>query len=413
VTQPKGYTKVYTDWSVYTLSINKLSALKVKNLTTPGMHGDGGGLYLHVRSPTQRAWVFRFKRDGREYRMGLGSVIDVSLREARDAAAEARKLTRQGINPIEAKKSQRLAAEAERGAHTFEQVARLYIKDNEAAWGNALHRSQWSTSLEAHVFPAIGTLPVAAITVTEVLKVLQPIWLEISETASRIRGRIETILDYAKARGWRKGENPAQWKGYLSSILPKPSKIKAVQHHPALPWKDMAPFMASVKEEAGTPALALRFLILTAARLGEVLGATWSEIDLDERVWTIPASRMKAKREHRVPLSPPAVALLQEMAQAGTDAGAFIFGGRRQGRPLSNMAIQEVLRRMDRGDITAHGFRSSFRDWAAEATDYPAEVAEMALAHTVGSKVEAAYRRGDMFDKRRAIMEDWAKHCGA
>jgi integrase len=340
--------------------------------------------------------------------MGLGAVEDVSLAQAREAAVEARKLARRGVDPINDREAKRAAAIAARTLNTFKEVADAYQDAHKASWRNAKHRQQWTNTLTTYVYPVLGDTPVAAVCVAQVMQILEPIWQIKPETAGRVRGRIETVLDYASARAWRTGDNPARWRGHLSNLLPARTKVRRVEHHAALPWAEVAAFMGMLADQQGNAALALRFAILTAARTGEVLGATWLEIDLQEKVWTIPAERMKAGRAHRVPLSEPAVALLT--ALPGREG--FLLQGRTKDHGMSNMAMLVLLRRMKRTDITPHGFRSTFRDWVAETTDYPSEVAEAALAHVVGDKVEAAYRRGDLFEKRRRLMDEWGVFCG-
>jgi integrase len=310
----------------------------------------------------------------------------------------------------EAKRAAALAAQAR--AKSFRDVADAYIAGHEAGWRNAKHRTQWSATLEAYAHPIMGSLPVADVDTGHVMAVLEPIWRTKAETASRLRGRIEAILDYAKARGWRSGENPARWRGHVANMLPNRAKVQPVEHHAALPWREIGGFIAALRPMDGLAAQALLLTILTAARSGEILGSRWSEIDLSEAVWTIPGSRMKAGREHRVPLSEPAMAVLHGLLPLrDAEAGDWMFPGRRRGCPLSGTAMEKLLRRMGRGDLTVHGFRSTFRDWAAETTGYAREVAEAALAHTLGDKVEAAYRRGDLFEKRRRLTDDWAEFC--
>lgn len=294
---------------------------------------------------------------------------------------------------------------------TFDACAAAYIEAQEAAWRNPKHRQQWRNTLSTYASPVFGSLPVQAVDVGLVMKCLEPIWTTKPETASRLRGRIESILDWAAVRGYRRGDNPARWRGHLDKLLPARGKIRQVEHHSALPYSEIAEFLTALRAEEGVAARALEFLVLTATRTGEVIAARWDEVHLKEKVWVVPAVRMKAGREHRVPLSAAALAVLQQMREARE--GEFIFPGGKAGRPLSNMAMLKVLRRMDRADLTAHGFRSTFRDWAAERTNFPREVAEMALAHTVSDKVEAAYRRGDLFQKRRQLMEAWARSCGS
>jgi integrase len=393
-------------------TINKLSDLAVKHAKARGLYGDGGGLYLQVGPTGGKSWLFRYMIDGRARAHGLGPVQTISLKEARQRALDCRKQVLDGIDPKAEKDSVRAARRAEvRKLHTFKECAEAYMRANSAAWKNDKHASQWRSTLETYVYPEIGQLPVGQIDVGMVLRVLEKdgLWTVKNETASRVRGRIETVLDYAKARKFRDGENPAAWKGNLDHILPARRSVQKVEHHAALPYDEIGGFMRDLREMAGVAARGLEFAILTACRTGEVIGARWSEVDLDRRIWTIPAERMKAGREHRVPLSEPTLSILREMSQLRI--GEFVFPGGKIDKPLSNMAFLTLLRRMKRTDVTAHGFRSTFRDWAAERTSYPAEVAEMALAHSVGDKVEAAYRRGDLFEKRDRIMAEWATVC--
>lgn len=294
---------------------------------------------------------------------------------------------------------------------TFRQEADSYIAAHRSGWRNDKHAAQWSSTLETYAYPTIGSLPVGEVDTALVLRVLEPIWTEKPETAGRVRARIEAILDAAKVRGYREGDNPARWKGHLEALLPARRKVRRVEHHAALPYTEIASFMAALNGQPGNAASLLEFTILTAARTGETLGARWSEVDLKAKVWNIPAERMKGHREHRVPLSPRAISILTKMSSVRHDVGDFIFPGSQLGKPLSNMAMLALLRRMKRDDITVHGFRSAFRDWCAEQSNYPNEVAEMALAHAVSDKVEAAYRRGDLFAKRVRLMNEWAKYC--
>jgi integrase len=405
--------------------VNALTAPTVKN-AKPGRYGDGGGLFLLVKATGQRSWLFRYKMAGKVRDMGLGRASSgpahVRLAEARDKAAAALKLVKAGIDPLAER--ERLAAEAlakEQAAKvqgmTFKAVAAEYIDAHEASWRNEKHRAQWRSTLKTYADPHMGDLPIAAVATDHVMAALQPIWREKPETASRVRGRIEAVLDYAQARGWRGLENPARWRGHVAKMLPERSKVAQVQHHAAIAWKDVAGFVGSLRSRDATAARALEFTILTAARTSEVLGARWAEVDRKAAIWTVPGARMKAGREHRVPLSAAAVTVLDGMAKLRPDddthGAAYIFPGNRDGRPLSQMAMLMLLRRMKRDDLTAHGFRSTFRDWCAEATTFPHEMAEIALAHTVGDKVEAAYRRGDMIEKRRVMMDAWATFCAA
>jgi integrase len=403
------------------MASEKLTALKVSKARAPGMFGDGRGLWLRVVSKTSpqheaksaggsRSWVFRFMLAGRAREMGLGAVADVSLSEARELARAARSLVRQGVDPIDQRQAHRLRGRLEAAkAVTFRQCAERYIAAHAPGWRNAKHAAQWPSTLQAYAYPVFGSLPVQAVDVALVMRAVEPIWTTKPETASRVRGRIESVLDWATARGYRQGENPARWRGHLENLLPKKSKVRRVEHHAALAYVDLADFMVSLRQQEGVAARALEFTILTAARTGSVLGAQWPEIDLESRLWTIPAERMKAGQEHRVPLSGPAIAVLERMQEIRS--GDFVFSGARAQRPLSNMAFLTLLRRIGRGDLTAHGFRSTFSDWCAEQTNFPEEVRKMALAHAVGDKVEAAYRRGDLFEKRRRLMDAWARQC--
>jgi integrase len=392
-------------------TIGRLSAVKVQSLKQAGYHADGGNLYFRVAEGGTRGWIFRFAMHGRTRDMGLGPYPDVTLAKARTLATECRRLVADGFDPIERRKEERAAARVETAkAITFDDCARAYIAAHEAAWRNAKHRAQWTSTLATYVTPIFGKLPVHAVDTGFVMRVLEPIWSTKPETASRVRGRIESILDWARVRGYRTGENPARWRGHLDHLLPAKSKVRKVEHHAALPYAQVGDFMASLRQQPGIAARALEYLILIATRTGETLGALWDEIDLDAKVWTVPAARMKSGKEHRVPLSGAANSVLKEMRKIRHSD--YVFPGARQGRPLSEMSLLMLLRRMGFGDITAHGFRSSFRDWAAERTTFAREVAEMALAHAIPDAVEAAYRRGDLFDKRRKLMDAWAGYCG-
>ena len=395
-----------------------LTAQNVK-VAPVGRHGDGDGLYLLVRSKEVAFWVFRYTRGGRMREMGLGRARGngkVDLADARQRVRELRDVIRKGVDPLEqrdtaAEAAKAAAQQAAVKAITFKTVAEGYIAVHAAGWRNAKHAAQWTATLVTYVYPHFGDVPVADVGTEHVLAALHPIWKAKPETAGRVRGRIEAVLDYAKAMKWREGENPATWRGHLVKLLPSRSKVAPVVHHAALPWVEIGAFMKLLRAQPGISARALEFAILTAGRSGEVLGATWAEIDLTGKTWTIPASRMKAGREHRVPLSEPAIALLGEMEKLRISD--YVFPGAAARKPLSGMAMTMALRRMGRGEITPHGFRSTFRDWAAEKTSFSNEVAEAALAHVVGDKVEAAYRRGDLFEKRRAMMEDWGRFAAA
>jgi len=388
--------------------IAKLSAATVK-AAKPGMHGDGGGLWLHVSGRGSRSWIFRFTSpvDGKPHEMGIGALHTVSLAEARLKALKLRQQVLEGGDPLADRQARRQASRvAAAKVVTFKECGEAYIAEFEATWRNPKHRGQWTSTLATYVYPVIGGLPVQSIDTGLVLKVIQPIWATKTETASRIRGRIEAVLDWATVHKYRTGDNPARWRGLLDKVLPEKGKLSPVAHHAALAYAEIGDFVAALRQREGIAALGLQFLILTAARTGEVIGATWSEIDLEGRLWAVPAGRMKAGREHRVPLSDAAAAILERVQGESEDTqpGDRIF-------PISNMALLALLGRMGRGDLTAHGFRSSFSDWAAERTAFPAEVREMALAHTVGDKVEAAYRRGELLQKRRQLAEAWARFC--
>jgi integrase len=393
-------------------SIHKLSAVKVARLKTAGLHGDGGGLWLQVTPSGGRSWAFRFMLGGRARQMGLGPLHSVSLAEAREKARMCRRQLLEGIDPIEARHSAAMAVQADAAlGRRFRQCAEAFLGSHEAGWKNDKHRAQWTATLVTYVYPAIGSLSVAAIETGHVCKILEPIWTSKPETASRVRGRIERVLDWATARGLRSGHNPARWRGHLDKLLPQRSKVQKVRHHPALPWQQVPAFMAELRANGSFSARALEFTILTGARTNEALGATWDEIDPEAWIWIIPASRMKAGREHRIPLCPSAAALLQALSRVkGSD---YLFPGNRPKRPLSNMAMLELLRGLRPGaGLTVHGFRSSLRDWAGEATHHPREVIEAALAHVIANKTEAAYRRGDALEKRRTLMNDWCAYCG-
>jgi integrase len=386
--------------------VDLLSAAKVKSLKAPGDYLDGRGLYLQIRNETSKSWLLKFSLHKRAREMGLGSAFDFSLADARETRDKYRKLIKVGVDPIEHRRAEEAARAVDRAkAITFRQAAARYIAANRAGWKNIKHAAQWEATLEAYAYPLIGNLPVQAVDTALVMAVLDQIWSTKPETAGRVRGRIESVIDAAKARGEYKAENPARWKGHLENLLPKRSKVRKVQNHPALPYAELPAFMSVLRTREGIAAAAMEFLILTAARTGEVLGATWDDFDLRKSVWTIPGERMKNGKEHQVPLSPPAVAVLERMSKITN--GEYVFFGQSSGRQLSNMALLVLLRRMKRDDITSHGFRSSFRDWAAER-GYQDAVAEAALAHTVPDAVVAAYRRTTFFELRKKMMDDWA-----
>lgn len=394
---------------------NQLTALQVKNLA-PGSYIDGGGLRLLVKPTGARSWVFRFSLRGKTRDLGLGDAgaDGVKLGEARDLAAVLRLKVKAGVDPLEER--EREAAEAlakaqadKIAAVTFKAAAEAHIAANGESWRNPKHRKQWATTLKTYVHPHMGDIPVSEVTTTHVLAALEPIWKDLPETANRVRGRIEAVLNAAKAKGQRSGENPAAWRGHLQLILPARSKLSR-GHHGAMPYAKVPAFMARLRAARSIGARALEFAILTAARTGEVLGMTWKEVDLKENVWTVAAVRMKAGKVHRVPLSPRAVAILEEMRQASAEPDAPVFPAPKGG-PLSNMVMAMALRRMGHTDETPHGFRSAFRDWGSEQTGYSAEALEMSLAHTIKDKVEAAYRRGDLLERRTRLMADWAAYC--
>lgn len=391
--------------------LHALSARAVQTKTTPGYYADGGGLYLQIAPGGSKSWIFRFKRDGRAREMGLGSLTTFSLAQARDKALGCRQLLADGVDPIEARRAASTASKlAEQRSKSFRDCAHAYIAANRAGWKNAKHIAQWENTLETYCYKKIGDLPVAAIDTGLVMGVLEPIWSIKPDTAKRVRGRIETVLNWAKVRGLREGSNPAQWRGHLDQLLPRPSKVRKVKHHPALPFSEAPEFLKQLREQPGIAARALEYIVLTVARTNEALGAALPEISLAARTWTVPAERMKSGKEHRVPLAAPAIALLHELKKINRD-GDLVFPNPRSGAQLSNMACLAVLRRMERGDLTVHGFRSTFRDWAAERTNFPREVVEACLAHAIDTKTEAAYRRGDFFEKRRRLMDAWADYC--
>jgi integrase len=394
-------------------TINRLSHRKVETLKKPGMHSDGGGLYLQVTQGSdgtpRKSWLFRYAVSGRERQMGLGPLSDVPLAEARDHALAAREMRRAGKDPITERQAARVEASLVAAKMmSFDECATAYITAHRAGWRNIKHASQWTNTVNTYCSPVFGKLPVQLVDVGLVMKAIEPLWATKPETAGRLRGRIERILDWAKVRGYRDGDNPARWRGHLDQLLPARGKVRKVKHHAALPYAELPAFMMQLKEREAVAARALELAILTATRTGEAIGARWTEFDLECRVWTIPADRMKNAREHRVPLSDAVIGVVRRMKVIRQND--FVFpGGRRDA--LSNMALLMLLRRMGRPEITAHGFRSTFRDWVEEQTDTPRAVAEMALSHTVGNAVEAAYRRGDLIEKRKILMAKWAKFC--
>jgi integrase len=398
------------------------------------MHADGGGLYLQVTNSKEagqlnKSWLFRFALKGKERQKGLGSLNAIGLSEARDAAEHCRKLLKEGKDPIKVRDAERAAQQtAKARSVTFEWCATEYMKAHETGWRNAKHRQQWHNTLSTYAYPIIGKLPIDAIDTGLVMQILQPIWTEKNETASRVRGRIETILNWARVNGHRTAENPARWQGHLNHLLPARGKVHKVENHPALPWEQIPEFMAELRQQEGLAAKALEFVILTGSRSGEARGIPWEgEINAADKVWTVPAHRMKRDREHRAPLTSPAVAVIEYMRSVRQND--YVFPGDKADDPLSDMALTEVIRRMNQArqkaglplwvdpkqgsrEVVPHGFRSSFRDWVDEATSFPDWLAEAALAHAKGDKVEAAYKRGEALAKRRKLMEAWADYCG-
>ena len=397
-----------------------LTAAFVDKSTRPGRYADGGGLYLLVRSKESKFWIHRSTRAGRTSEMGGGPATGrnaVGLAQARVWARSLHATIREGRDPIVERKTAIAKRDADEEkaraeAITFSQVADLYLAAHEAAWRSPQHQRQWRSSLSRYVTPIIGSTPVGAVDVGMAMKILEPLWRTRTETASRVRGRIESVLDYATARGWRSGENPARWRGHLNHLLPARSRARRVEHFPALDWREAGAFMRRLRQLNSIPAKALEFLILTAARLGEVRGARWHEIDLDHVVWTIPATRIKSGREHRTPLGESALAVLREMAQFGSRPDALVFPSARSGAAaIGDVTLTKAVRDAGEQGASVHGFRSTFRDWAGETTGYPREVIEMALAHRLGDAAEQAYARGDLLERRRRLMADWAMFC--
>ncbi len=380
---------------------NKLADTECKAASRPGLLGDGGGLYLNVKPSGAKSWAFVWKRDGRRREMGLGPYPAVKLARARKLAGDCREAVAEGRDPI---------AERQKEAEpTFGECADKFLASMEGQWRSAKHRAQWRMTLTQYAAP-ISAMKVSEIGTDDVLRILNPIWQSLPETASRLRGRIERVLDFAKVRGWRSGENPAFWRGHLKSILPARQRLSR-GHHAAMPYRDVPAFVQRLRGLEAMSAKALEFLILTAARSGEVLEAKWDEFDFDAGVWVVPAIRMKAGKEHRVPLAEAALAIVQ--AHYEVRVSDYAFPGHAKERPLSNMAFAKLLERMKADQYTPHGFRSAFRDWAGDATSFPRDVAEQALAHRVGDATERAYRRADALEKRRKLMTAWADYCSA
>lgn len=392
------------------LHLNKLTALFIQRQLPAGYYGDGGGLVLQVTAAGAKSWLFRYTFGGRRHEMGLGSLTCVGLAAARDKARSNRLLLAERRSPLAEKRATVAAEKMQRRQQmTFDECARAYIAAHRSGWKNAKHATQWETTLATYASPLIGALPVAEVDTEMVVSVLSPIWASKTETATRLRGRIESILGWATVSELREGENPARWRNHLDNLLAEPRKIAKVVNHPALPWREVPAFMCELRDSVGHGARAVEFTILTACRSGEVRMADWREVDLAAKLWTIPAERMKAGKEHRVPLSSQALALLDAIPERT----GYLFPGKRKKAPLSDMSLTAVLRRLGRGDITIHGFRSSFRDWSSEAEGnaFPREVCEHALAHSLPDRVEAAYRRGDLLEKRVLLMQAWADYC--
>jgi integrase len=406
--------------------LGKLTAKQIENLTAPGTYEDGDGLRLLIKPNGKKYWVLRFQLSGKRREMGLGTFPAINLKAARQNSSDKRRLLLDGIDPLQARDDERAAQQAAehqriRKSITFQDVSVDYIEAHRAGWKNVKHAQQWTNTLATYATPVIGDLATNQITTEHILEVLKPIWASKAETASRVRNRIELVLDAAKARGLRDGENPARWRGHLDKLLPPSSKAKRTRNHPALPYSELSVFIQQLSDVEGQSASALMMTILTACRTSEVLGADWSEVDLKAKLWSIPPARMKAGKAHTVPLSDTLITLLEALPRI--KGSSLLFPGARKGRPISNMAMLMTLRRMDQKDledggkgwrdnndrvITAHGFRSTFRDWAAERTNYAREVCEMSLAHVVANGAEAAYWRSDLLEKRRALMDDWA-----
>ena len=390
----------------------ELGALEVSRITKPGLFFVGGvaGLALQVTERGARTWILRMMIGGKRRDMGLGGYPDVTLASARERARAMREKADSGVDPILEREQQRSAlAAAVASAMTFKEAAEKYIAAHEAGWKSAKHGEQWINTLTAYAFPIIGKISVADIETSHVMRVIEPIWRAKTETASRVRGRIESVLGWAIVRGYRKGDNPARWRGHLEHLLPARSDVQKVEHHPALDYRQAGTFMSELRQQSSVGARALEFAILTAARSGEVRGASWQEIDWEAKAWIIPGDRMKAKKEHRIPLSKDVLDLLKALPKH--DDTDLLFASSKK-TILSDMTLTAVIKRMKRTGITAHGFRSTFRDWAGETTAYPREVIEHALAHQLSDKAEAAYARGSLFEKRRRLMADWASFCG-
>lgn len=389
-----------------------LTVRGIEAIKKPGLYPDHGhkGLYFRFTETGGRSWVFRYYPKGKIRSMGLGAYPLVTLAEARDMSIDCRRDLKAGRDPIDLRRAKQAEARTVvTNTPTFAECARRFIADNEAGWKNDKHVAQWESTLTKIAGPVIGDLPVNEVSTQHILLILEPIWTSKTETAERLRGRIERVLGWATTRQHRSGENPAAWKGHLDTILPAPSAVKVVKPHQSLPYGQIYSFMTKLRARESTAAKGLELLVLTALRTTEVMGAEWPEIDFDARIWNVPGSRMKMKRDHQVPLTPAAIDLLKSMPVV--DGSRYIFPGQKAHKPLSNMAFKNVMNRMGYGEWTPHGFRSSFRNWAAEMTNVQSEVAEMALAHKVGSKTEQAYLRTKLLDKRRGLMSAWSDYC--
>jgi integrase len=392
----------------------KLTVDAVKKETREGLHADGKGLYLKVQVDGSKSWIYRYQINGHRRSMGLGGFPGLSLASARKARDIQRLQVSAGVDPLQTKrlrKEEAVASHKRSKAQlmTFQRCSEDYINQQAASWKSRKHEAQWTNTLATYANPVIGRLPVEEIETAHLLEILKPIWLQKTETATRVRNRIELVLDYAAAMQYRSGENPARWRGNLAHLLPKPSKVREIKHHPALPYSELPEFMSALLNAKGLAARALTLTILCATRTSETLNAEWSEINMETKVWTIPKERMKQNKTHRVPLSNQAITLLEDLKSTGRSN--FVFPGSKRGKPLSNMAMTICLSRMGRGDITVHGFRSTFRDWVAEKTNYPQRVAETALAHRLKDGAEAAYQRGDLLEKRKQMMDAWAQYA--
>lgn len=387
----------------------RLNALAIANANREGNLHDGGGLYLRVRADGSKSWAFRYSMAGRKHWMSLGPLRDVSLSEAREQARQLRNQVRDGYDPL-AMRRERQSLATKQAGRSFDVVAAEYIEAHASEWKNAKHRAQWASTLATYASPIIGKRPVAEIGLLDIRRVLDPIWTEKPETASRLRGRIEAVLAYATVHGWRSGDNPARWQGFLDQIYAPKTAVRAVQHHPALPWREIPAFMAELRDRDAVSARCLEFLVLTATRSGEVRGARWDEIDLAAALWVVPASRMKMKKEHRIPLAPRAVEIIRAMDARSRRRGGLIFPGQSSGNPMSATALSKALATLRPG-CTAHGMRSAFRSWAAETTSFPREICEVALAHVNKDRTEAAYQHGDLLAKRRQLMDAWSEYC--